>query len=459
MKSLYSKFIFFTIGIMLASALIAFLGVNTFYHQKLKAQTDEKNIQIAMDIVHTITETEHIELNDLLDTIAQVGYKLIVVNSAGEMTFHGADFRKDNLSAEAKQAVLQGEIYHGMRDFPSETFVTGFFADETANTAGLPFTYNDETHALFLRPNIKMLFNEIHLLLGGLFIGMAIISLIGMLFLARQLIKPIVTLTEATKQVGDADFTLDLPIERNDEIGVLAKSFAAMTDEIEAENQLRKQFINDVTHDLQTPLQNIQGYAELLQDREITPDAQQQYAEIIQAETRRLSTLREQTLLLTTLDSLTDILKKSRINLAEQIKATIHKYHWLTDKKEIAILSEISDCEFIGDPDFLDKVWDNLFSNACKYTPENGLIELLLYETEEAVIFTIKDDGIGIDKDQIPHLFDRFYRADSSRQSSIQGTGLGLAIAQEVVTLHGGKIDVMSTLGLGTVFTVTLPKM
>lgn len=458
MKSLYGKFILFTIGIMLVSSLLAFLGVNTFYHQKLKVQTDEKNVEIAIGVADTINQTENTELDALLSTIATVGYKIIIVNNAEEVTFYGEDFRVNNLSEQAIQQVLQGDVYHGMRDFPRETFVTGFFADETANTAGVPFEHKGETHALFMRPNIKMLFTEVHLLLGGMFIGMAVISIIGMIFLARQLIKPIVKLTKATKQVSNENFSVNLPTGRTDEIGLLAKSFLAMANEIEAANQLRKQFINDLTHDLQTPLQNIQGYAGLLQDSELTVETQLEYAEIIQTETRRLSTLSKQLLLLTTLDSHTSILFKKRINLAEQIKLTMRKYHWMTDKREISVISEIADCTYDGDPDFLEKVWDNLFSNACKYTQECGLIELHLFETEQAIIFTIKDDGIGIDANQLPHLFDRFYRADSSRQTAIAGTGLGLSIVREVVSLHDGKIDVESALGAGTLFTVTLPK-
>lgn len=139
-----------------------------------------------------------------------------------------------------------------MRDLPKETFVTGFFSDEMANTVGVPFTYDGQQHGLFIRPNIKLLFTEIHYLLGGLFIVMALVSLVAMLFVARKLIQPITTLTAATKKIGAENFALSLPINRADEIGQLADSFQSMANHLQESDATRKQFINDVSHDFQT---------------------------------------------------------------------------------------------------------------------------------------------------------------------------------------------------------------
>src|SRR5699024_11408767 len=111
-------------------------------------------------------------------------------------------FREDNLAKKVRESVLYNDRYHGMRDLPKETFVTSFFSYEMANTVCVPFTYDNEQYALFLRPNINMLFTEIHYLLGGLFIVMAVVSLIAMLFIARKLIQPITALTAATKKIG-----------------------------------------------------------------------------------------------------------------------------------------------------------------------------------------------------------------------------------------------------------------
>lgn len=458
MRSLYSKLILFTIGIMIASGLIAFLAVNTFYHQQLKEQNDAKNIQIATDIASSIEASDTIIIDEFLQTIADVGYKIAVVNQNHIISFYGEDFRKNNLPEQSINLVLNGDDYHGMRDFPRETFVTGFFSDEVANTVGVSFKHQDETYALFIRPNIKMLFTEVHYLLSGMFIVMGIVSLFGMIYLARQLIKPIVKLTTATQKISNEDFSVKLPTNRKDEIGQLASSFKAMTVKLEASDRLRKQFINDVTHDFQTPLQNIQGYADLLHEVDISEADRLTYTDVIQSETKRLSALTKQLLLLTTLDSLTDTVARKQVDISQQIKDTLQNQRWLIEDKNISIITDINDCTYIGDPASLEKIWDNLLSNAIKYSLPDGLVELHLHETDDTIIFTIKDNGIGIDEKQFPHLFDRFYRADNSRHSQIAGTGLGLAIVEQVIRLHGGKINVTSSLDNGTIFEVRLPR-
>src|SRR5699024_12072754 len=144
----------FTLGIMIASFIIAFLIVNTFYHQQLREENDAKNMQIAENIANYIESEPDIDLENFLTTEANVGYKIYVVNESGESNLYGIPFREENLAEKDIELVLNNERYHGMRDLPKETFVTGFFSDEMANTVGVPFTYNNEQYALFLRPNI-----------------------------------------------------------------------------------------------------------------------------------------------------------------------------------------------------------------------------------------------------------------------------------------------------------------
>lgn len=134
MRSLYGKFMVITVVIMIVSGLIAFLSVNTYYHQKLKVENDEKNMGIAKSIASFIDSTDDLDLESYLETQSAVGYKLYVVNEQKEEFAYGAPFRVNNLSQEAVNQVLAGEPYHGMRDLPGETFVTGFFSDELLNS-------------------------------------------------------------------------------------------------------------------------------------------------------------------------------------------------------------------------------------------------------------------------------------------------------------------------------------
>lgn len=459
MRSLYGKFLTFTLGIMITSAVIAFLVVNTYYHQQLKGQNDTKNMNIALSIASYIESGEHGDLRNYFTTQADAGYKIFVADEQGKVMKFGAPFRVENLDKHSIQEVLDGKLYHGMRDLKTETFMTGFFSDELANTVGVPFTYEGTTYALFMRPDIKLLFTEVHYLLGGMVIVMAIVSLLSMLIVAKKLIEPITKLTVAAKKVGEEQFTGSLDINRQDEIGQLAQSFQRMTERLSENDRVRKEFISDVSHDFQTPLLNIKGFAELLVDEELSSDKRRSYAKVIQSETERLSSLTKQLLLLTSLDQLESPLRHRAFRLDEQVIEIVRKFRWLLEEKQLSLSMELDEVEFTGDPSFLEKVWENLLSNALKYTQSNGEIDIRLTSKRDTVEVRIRDTGMGIAEEHLSRLFDRFYRVDHSRTREIEGTGLGLSIVQQVVQLHKGTVKVESEEGIGTTFTVTLPNL
>lgn len=455
MNSLYGKFTISTLLIMLGSFFIAFLGVNTFYHQSLKVKNNDKNMQIAKQVTDYIEESESIDLDSFLNTEAKLGYKLYLVSDTGHIKQYGAPFRSDNLPEKAVNNVLKGNEYHGMRDLPKETFVTGFFSDEMANTVGTSFEHKGTTYALFLRPDIKMLFTEAHYLLSGMFLVMAIVSILAMFIVAKKLITPITELTEATKRISEEDFIYETNITRKDELGQLARSFQLMTNQLSENDQLRKEFISNVSHDFQTPLQNIKGYTALLEEG-ITEEEDKNYTTIIKQETDRLSSLTKQLLLLTSLDQLTS-LQLSTYRVDQQIRQLIQRQRWNLDDKQLSLTSLLIPYELKADAAFLDNVWENLLTNAIKYTPEGGQITIRMEEDFNFLAVSFEDTGIGFNQAEKEKLFERFYRADKARHGSIKGTGLGLSIVKQVVDLHEGMIHLESN-SSGSTFTVKLPK-
>jgi signal transduction histidine kinase len=457
MKSLYVKFVVISIGIMILSGILAFLLSNTYYQQKLKPYNDQKNTKIALDIVRFAQEHPTINLKEYLGNLSSVGYQIYLVDKSGSDFYFGAPFRDKALSALTKRQVLNGDIYHGILHFPQETFVTGFFANELKNTIGVPLLHNGKNYALFIRPDIKLLFNEMHVLFGWLLALMIMLSIVMVLFSTKYLVKPISKLTNATKSLSAGNFNVNLDIRRGDELGELSYSFLHMSRKLEQLDDMRKEFISNISHDIQSPLSNISGYANLLGKESLGLEEKAQYIAVINGEISRLSTLTKQLLLLASLDRNEDIMKIKPFNVAQQMKDLAQNYQWVLQEKGIMLSYSLPDTEIIGDPSLLNTVWDNLLTNAIKYNKTAGSIDISIKKMEESILVTFKDTGIGLSHKEIERIFDRFYRVDIARTRSVEGTGLGLSIVDTIVKLHGGRINVNSKENEGTTFVVELP--
>ncbi|MGM9922373.1 MAG: sensor histidine kinase [Bhargavaea sp.] len=456
MKSLYGKFVLVSVLVLTGGLVLSYLIVNSVYHRVMKEDNDAKHVAIADSMATFIGENSNLDLDQYMRTQADAGYILYVTDREGDGSFYGGPFDDKTLPPGTVEKVLSGETYHGMRDLPAETFWAGYFANDLANTAGVPFTYDGRPHALFIRPDIGLLFSELHWLTAIMLVSIAVIGFLAVLVTAKRLIRPLTELTEATNRVAEEQFT-DLPdIRRADEIGQLSDSFRRMADKL-AENDLaRKAFISDVSHDFQSPLQNMRGYATLLMNPELSRDRRLEYAKIIHDESGRLSGLSRQLLLLTSIDQFTALPERVSINVTRQLKEAVRKFRWSFDEKELSVSMEAENMEICGDRELLEKVWENLLSNAVKYTPDGGEVAIVLKKEDHQVTVTVEDSGPGIAPEDRQRVFERFYRTEKARGKE-GGTGLGLSIVKEVVGLHGGSVVAsVSDLG-GAKFTVTLP--
>ncbi|OKL37847.1 sensor histidine kinase [Domibacillus mangrovi] len=457
MKSLYGKFMLTTALIMLLSSIGGFLLTNSYYHRVMKERNDEKNVEIAETIVAHIEQAPQLDLANYLTTIGGIGYQLYVVDELGKEFFYGGEYRVKDLDNSSVKRVLGGNIYHGMKNFPRETFVTGFFANEMSNTIGVPFKYDNKQYALFIRPDINLLFSEVHTIMGGLIIATALLSLLAMLVVAKMLIVPITQLTVATKRITNENYDMQLKIDRQDEIGQLAASFNTMMGRLQENDKMRKEFISNVSHDFQSPLLNIQGYAGLIKSANVSAEERERYADIIQSETNRLSKLTRQLLLITSLDQSSRIMKYQNYRLDEQLKACVNKYRWRLEVEHINLCMTMEPTIYRGDAALFENVWDNLITNAIKYNRLEGEIHITLEVKDHYIEVIVQNTGIGISESEQMQLFDRFYRADASRTR--EGTGLGLSIVKQIVELHKGEIHVTSVPNEETTFTIKLPQL
>lgn len=221
--------------------------------------------------------------------------------------------------------------------------------------------------------------------------------------------------------------------------------------------QARQNFISDVSHEIQSPLTSISGFAALLKDDTLSDEQRAHYIDIIETESKRLSKLSENLLKLSMLESDAAPIIPCQYRLDKQIENTVLLLEPQWSGKKLNPNLDLAKTPFIGDEELLSHVWINLLNNAIKFTPEGGDFGVTLITAENKICCTISDTGIGILPDAQIHIFERFYKIDKSRDRSLGGNGLGLSLVKKIVELHDGTIDLQSELGKGTAFTVKLP--
>ncbi|TDL32825.1 HAMP domain-containing histidine kinase [Jeotgalibacillus sp. S-D1] len=448
--SLYVKFIWFTFMTMLVSSLIGFFAMNIYYDLNLKQDNNDKNLAIAQSFASFVEEGPAERADASLELLGESGYQLYVT-SGTEVLRYGGSYRNESLDEEVISQVLSGEEYNGIRDFPREAFVTGFFANELRNTVGVPVEIDGETYALFLRPNIGLLFQELHWLFGGLAAGIVILSFIGMTIVARFLITPISTLTVAAEEMTGESFDRPVLIRRKDEIGRLADRFVAMRAQMERSISKRKEFVHHVSHDIQSPLHTIQSSLALLEKSPI--HKQKEIQEVIGEEVNRISLLTNQLLTLASFDQ-EELETFERVTVGKQVQESVERLRYVFEEKEHAVTIKAEDAVVKGNAILLQTVWENLLTNAAKYSDPGGMISVKVWVEGADVAVRVKDNGVGMSETEIERAFDRFYRADEARAQ--KGSGLGLSIVKEIIDLHQGEIRIESTPNEGTLVEVRL---
>lgn len=458
MRTLYVRIIVITMVIMIASAIIAFAVTNIYYQQFLKPKNDEKVTQIARDIVTIYQHNSGQPLKRYLADITDLGYKFYLVSEAGKTQTFGSPFDSTELSESDIQHVLDGKVYHGIANYPWKPFVTGFFDNKLKNTIGLRVKADGTQYALFVRPFTTQQFGEMRMFLAVLLVLVLLFSFLLILISTRFIVKPVERLTDATRKIAAGNYHVKLNVNRRDEIGRLARDFSRMSDNLQKTEEKRQEFVSNVSHEIQSPLSSIQGFSQLLREEEMSDDERKHYLTIIEKESRRLSQLGKQLLTLSFLDNEQDQRDKTSIKLGEQLKEVVSAAQWIWMEKGITVEVEDAPYWVTGDSKLLHQVWMNLLTNAIRYTESGGVVRIRAKEHHHSVDVTVEDNGIGIDENDIPHLFDRFYKVDKARTRTENSTGLGLSIVKKIIELHNGTIMVESEPGKGTTFIVSLPK-
>ncbi|MGQ9546312.1 MAG: sensor histidine kinase [Dehalococcoidia bacterium] len=283
------------------------------------------------------------------------------------------------------------------------------------------------------------------------------IALLLTFILSRRISLPIGVLAHAAKRLGRGDLSQRVPVQGQGEVGMLAQAFNSMAADLERAEQLRRNLVADVAHELRTPLSNIRGYLEAIRDRVMKPN------------TTTIQSLNEEVTLLSRLvDELQELslaeagelkLAYQAEDVAELLKQVVTSWHPKAAPKEVLLSLDVpEDLPLVNiDRARVNEVLHNLLENAVIHTGKGGSINVAASKQDHWVEVSVSDTGEGIPAEDLPNIFERFYRVDKSRARATGGSGLGLTIAKRLVEAHGGKITVQSELGRGSCFSFTLP--
>lgn len=307
--------------------------------------------------------------------------------------------------------------------------------------------------------------------LGSLLV--VILSLIASLLVStavsglfiKYFFRPLNALIAATKKVAAGDFSVRIEeygggrprrLLAKSEIDMLVRSFNEMTSELESVEIFRRDFISNFSHEFKTPILSIRGFARQLTSGELSPQQQAEFARIIEDESEYLANMSANVLLLTKLENQQIVTDRREFSLDEQLRDCMLLFENQWSEKHLNVEMNLDRVLYTQNPELLSHIWNNLISNAVKFTPEGGSITVSCREEPHSVCVTVRDTGIGISEETGKHMFEKFYQGDSSHRCP--GNGLGLSLVRRITDMIGATLSYESSVGHGSSFTVLLPK-
>lgn len=398
-------------------------------------------------------------VKDIQNASALINCRLWITDMNGRIVYDTNNIKLNEVISDFDITDF-GNRYYMVGDF------YGNFDNETLSVA-IPIVGNFKTegYMIFHRGTdvIKERTNEVLKTIYWTFFIIYDLSLIILLIFTFVVYIPLRKISHASKEFAKGNLTYEglASFTNEDEIGNLGMSLNYMARKLNSLEEDQKKFIGNVSHDFRSPLTSIKGYVEAMKDGTIPPEMQGKYLDIVLFETERLTKLTKSLLTLNAWDNKSNRLDLTEFSLYEMIKPIINSFEGKCEKKHITIdlILGSKDYYVSADRSKIEQVIYNLLDNAIKFSHNDSSIQLDIHDKNDKIFISIKDTGIGIPKESISKIWDRFYKTDLSRGKDKTGTGLGLSITKEIINAHDENINVISTEGVGTEFIFTLKKV
>lgn len=465
-KTLYLKFclaylIFGFFGFVIVATFVSSMTFEHLRREKADALYKEATLianTYASDLYDNNTTLDTVKYQlDALDTYLSA--TIWIINPSGRMILDSSapmDVENEVVVENFDPTVTQGSYY------TVGTFFDSF--DEKMISVFAPITSNYMVRGYVvihypissIQASSDSLLNISYIMLVILFL----LSLIIVIFFTEMVYIPLRKITEATEQYAAGNMHYEFSVDSEDEMGYLAASLNYMASEIARSEDNQKKFVANVSHDFRSPLTSIKGYLEAMLDGTIPPEMHEKYLTIVLNETDRLTKLTNSLLTLNNLNTKGVMLERTDFDINQVIRNVAASFEGTCRQKNVAIeLVLVGDYLYVNaDIGKIQQVLYNLLDNAIKFSHHDSAIKIEITEKRSKIFVSVKDRGIGIPKDDLKLIWDRFYKSDLSRGKDKKGTGLGLSITKEIIHAHGEHINVISTEGVGTEFIFSLPK-
>ena len=460
-KSIFDRMLFLQCVTVLS--LLLLLGVGIGYVSRMQSLSMEKDVLIekgqqALSLLTSSTFSEDLE------SVVKERKLLIQIIYADNTVVAYTDEKWVSLASLPMEKTRVADVLRRSSEIPEtmERYFSG--ASFPVYTLFVRFEQSGKQGILMIHSDISRWnasFRQITLWTLAICVIAAFVVLFTSYYIAKRIINPFVDMNHIVQCYSKGDFSQRIPVQGKDEASQLGRSFNEMADQLKNLEVTRQSFVANVSHELRSPLTSMKGFLEAMMDGTIPAEEHENYIDIVLSETRRMTVMVNDLLDLARIESGIITVNFEVFDINELIRRTLITFEARISEKrmELDVRFAMEQSFVYADSNQISQVLRNLIDNAIKYSPEGRTLLVSTYALRKEVYVTIRDTGVGIPAEDVPHIFDRFYKVEKAHTPSPQvGSGLGLAIVKKIIEAHGQSITVKSARGKGTQFTFTLEK-